>query len=416
MIEKLLKTVDANRDAVLRLTAKMIQIPSPTFHEGELSEFVRQELGKLNMEASVDSIGNVTAHAPGELGQSYFLLNTHLDHAEPGDMPDPYSGKIMDGQEFGDKGEVIYGRGVNGQKASLAAMLMASKIILQSGYRLKRGFAVNAVVMEECGGHLGPKYFMEEKKLPLHWVLSGEHTDLLPITGHRGMINIRLSIEGKGSHAAAPQGSSSALTGVARVILALEKLKTQLPKDENLGDALVSLNRLFVSPNVANVIPDRCEAMVDARHPASLPREEIVRTIQSCIAETVNSQPGLKHVAEIKKSQVTTTTGVAELSDGCMFPFYTPDDHPLVMTLLKAIEEVRGLKSKPGLWNISSETGYFSTVAGLPAVAFGPGEDRFTHNADEHVRVEDIITTTKVYTAMIAKVCLESFSNERGGN
>jgi len=405
MRDRIFAYIDSNREKVIGLLRQMVQIPSPTYHEGDFAKFVEEKLKDFGMKTSVDPLGDVTGVMEAEKNPPLFLLNTHLDHAEPGDMPNPYSGEVLDGERFGVSGKVIYGRGVNGQKASLAGMVYAAKAVLELNLPLKRGFAINAVVMEECGGHLGPKYLMEKEKLPIHCVLSGEHTDLKPIIGHRGMINIQVCVEGKGSHAAAPQGSSSALTGVARIILALEKLKGELPKDEMFGQALVSLNKLFVSPNVANVIPDRCDAVVDARHPASLPREKIVSTIQSSIAQAISSQEGLKHTAEIKKARVVSYTGVEEWSDGCMFPFYTPGDHPFVLSLLNSIEAVLGNKPRPGLWTISSETGYFSTVCGLPVVAFGPGEDRFTHNRDEHVKVEDVIKATKVYADMIAKVC-----------
>jgi putative selenium metabolism hydrolase len=366
---------------------------------------MEKQLRSIGMSTSIDSLGDMTGFVRGQGDQPFFLLNTHLDQAEPGDMTDPYSGEIMDGARFGVAGKVVYGRGTNGQKASLAAMIFAAKAIFDLKIRLKRGLAVNGSIMEECGGHLGPKYFMEEEKLPISCVLSGEHTHLLPVIGHRGMINIQLCIEGKGSHAAVPEGSSSALAGMARVILALEKLKGELPKDKTFGQALVSLNKLFVSPNVANVIPDRCEAVVDARHPASLPREEIVSTIAACIARAVASQAGLTHTVGVKRYKVLSYKGLEEWADGCMFPSYTREDHPLVVTLLDSIEAVCGKRPKPTLWTISSETGYFSTVCGLPTVAFGPGEDRFTHNRYEHVKVEDVITATKVYADMIVRVC-----------
>jgi putative selenium metabolism hydrolase len=406
MSEQIFHHIDSKREEIIELLQKMVRIPSPTFHEGQLAEFVKNTLLDLGMDVSIDPLGDVTGVLKGRNEKPLFLLNTHLDHAEPGDMPDPYSGAIMDGERFGVKGKVVYGRGINGQKAALAGMISAVKAIIDLGFGLKKGVALNAVVMEECGGHLGPKYLMENDRLPIHWVLSGEHTDLKPIIGHRGMINIQVTLEGKGSHAAAPEGSSSALTGIARVILALEKLKEELPADETFGQALVSLNKLSVLPNVPNVIPDRCDAVVDARHPASLPREEIVSMITSCINKAVQSQKGLKHTAEIKKSPVKCWTGRDELSDGCMFPFFTSNDHPLVITLLDSIEACCGFRLSPELWTISSETGYFSTVSGLPVVAFGPGEDRFTHNRDEHVKVEDVIMATKVYAAMIARVCL----------
>jgi putative selenium metabolism hydrolase len=406
MRDQIFGYIDSNREKLIESLQQMVQIPSPTYQEGAFAKFVERKLKDLGMETFVDPLGDVTGVIEGRKDRALFLLNTHLDHAEPGDMPNPYSGEIVEGSKFGVMDKVIYGRGVNGQKASLAGMVFATKAVLDLGLPIKRGFAINAVVMEECGGHLGPKYLMEKGKISVHWVLSGEHTDLKPIIGHRGMINLQVCVEGKGSHAAAPQGSSSALTGVARIILALERLKKDLPKDETFGQAIVSLNKVFVKPNVANVIPDRCDAVVDARHPASLPREEIISKIQSCISEAIAFQEGLKYTAEVKKSKVISYTGVAELSDGCMFPFYTPGDHPLALSLLDSIEAIIGNRPQPGLWTISSETGYFSTVCGLPVVAFGPGEDRFTHNRNEHVKVEDVLKATKVYADMIAKLCL----------
>jgi putative selenium metabolism hydrolase len=405
MTKAIFDYIDGHRDAVIGLLQQMVRIPSPTFYEGELADFTERELKAIGMTTSIDSLGDVTGFIRGTEDERFFLLNTHLDQAEPGDMPDPFSGKIMDGSAFGVTGQVVYGRGSNGQKASLAGMIFAAKTTVDLKIPLKRGLAINGSVMEECGGHLGPRYFMEEEKLSILGVLSGEHTDLIPVIGHRGMINIQVTIEGKGSHAAAPSGSSSALTGMARVIVALEKLKGELPSDPTFGQALVSLNKLFVSPNVANVIPDRCDAVVDARHPASLPREKIVSMITDCIAKAVTSQEGLKHTAEVRKYRVKSYKGLEEWTDGCMFPFYTPENHPLVVSLIDSIERVCGKRQRPGLWTISSETGYFSTVCGLPTVAFGPGEDRFTHNRNEHVRVEDVIAATKVYADMIARIC-----------
>ena len=406
MIDHIINYININKKELIELLQEMVRIPSTTYNEGQIAEFVKKELTDIGMDTYTDLLGDVTGILKGQKEDPVFLLNTHLDHAEPGDMTDPYSGKIMDGGEFGVQGEVVYGRGVNGQKASLAGMIFAVKAIIDSGITLKRGIAINSVVMEECGGHLGPKYLMGHDKLPVYWVLCGEHTNLKPIFGNRGMINMQLCIEGKGSHAAAPEDSSSALTGMARVIIALEKLKNEFPIDKNFGKTLVSLNRLFVMPNVANVIPDKCKAVIDVRNPASLSREEIVTKINSCIANAVRSQKDLKYRVGIEKYKVKSYTGVEELIDGCLFPCFTPPDHPLVDCLVKAIEKVLGFTPEPGIWTISSETGYFSNVLGLPVVAFGPGEDRFTHTRYEHVKVEDLINAAKVYAAVIDKVCL----------
>ena len=414
-MKQLFTSIDERQGEIIQSLQKMIQIPSPTYQEGKLAAFLEEQLQSIGMETFTNRIGDVTGiHKGSSDDESLFVLNTHLDQADAGDMEDAFSGKILDGSVFGVSGEVVYGRGANGQKACLAAMIAAAQAVIDAGIELPRGFAINAGVMEECGGHLSPEYLLNEDKMPIFAVLCGEHTDLKPVNGQRGMLHVYLKIEGKGSHAAAPEGSSSALTGMARVILMLEELSRDLPKDAVYGDALVSLNRLFVTPNVINAIPDICEGVIDIRHPASLPREEIVPVVQKQIAEVVAQQAGLSHTAEIRKQAVKSYTGMEGLSDGGMYPCYTPTDDPLVDALGNSIQEVTGRKPEPELWSISSEAGYFSTVAGLPVVSFGPGEDRFTHNRNEHVRVEDVIITTKVYAAMILKQCA-SYSGKGGG-
>ena len=196
MISKLLDHIESNREEVIQLLQEMVQIPSPTFHEGTLARYVEARLERLGMITWVDPLGDVTGVLKGQEDTPLLLLNTHLDQAEPGDMENPFSGEIMDGRKFGVSGKVIYGRGTNGQKAALAAMIVAVKMVVELAFPLRRGLAINAGVMEECGGHLGPKYLMERDKLPVHWVLSGEHTDLH--SHHRSPGNDQRPIERSG--------------------------------------------------------------------------------------------------------------------------------------------------------------------------------------------------------------------------
>jgi succinyl-diaminopimelate desuccinylase len=405
-MKQIFNHIDRNQDSTIHLLQQFIRIPSPTYQEGMLAEFVKDKLEAIGLTTYINPLGDVTGVFNGASREAaLFVLNTHLDQADAGDMEDPFSGKIIGGSKFGVTGDVIYGRGANGQKACLAAMIAAAQAVLDIDTNFRRGFAINAGVMEECGGHLSPEYLIKYDKLPVSAVLCGEHTDLKPVNRQRGMTHIYLKINGKGAHAAAPEGSSSALIGMAKVILALENLNRNLPKDVIYGDALVSLNKLEIIPNVINAIPGICEAVVDVRYPASLSRQDIESTIRNCIAETISHQEGLSHTAEVKRLPVTSYTGYEGMSNGGMHPFFTAVDDPLTIALRASIDEVTGEDVDSELWSISSEAGYFSTVAGLPVVAFGPGEDRFTHNNLEHVRVEDVIITAKVYAAMIHRMC-----------
>jgi acetylornithine deacetylase/succinyl-diaminopimelate desuccinylase-like protein len=405
MIETVLKAIDAKRDRIIQSAQEMVQIPSPTHHEKELAAYLEQVFSYLGLRTSTNALGDVLGIAQGATDDPLLLMNTHLDQAGPGDMPDPFSGELMNGERFGVSGEVIYGRGINGQKASLAAMIAAAEAVLGSDVSLQRGFALHAGVLEECGGHVSPKHLIEVDKFPVAEVLCAEHTNLQVVNRQRGMIHIQLRIDGVGSHAASPEGASSALAATARVILGLDNLKDTLPGNPELGQALVSLNQLEVTPNIANMIPDVCRAVIDVRQPASISRDDITQIVHSAVDRALAKEEGITYHAAIEKKPVRSYTGEETQSDGCMYPFFTSEDEPLVSDMKESLRDICGHTKETALWSISSEAGYFATVAGLPVVAFGPGEDRFTHNQQEHVRVDDLMLCAKVFAAMIIKRC-----------
>ena len=403
--QEIIQAIDNQHTEIIQLLQKLVSIPSNAGDEGELAEFLLGEFERIGMRASINPLGDVNGVLGEPGGDGYFLLNTHLDQAEPGEMPEPFSGALMDGSKFEDSGEVIYGRGTNGQKSALAGFMFAIKTILDLQIPLKRGILLNANVFEENGGHISPEYLLNQEHYSIFASICGEHTDLRPVNRQRGMIHIPLKINGIGGHAASPEGKSSALLGMAKVITSLSELAATLPKDDVLGNALVSINKLFVSPNVANAIPDSCQATIDIRQPASIEREKIVSIVQDNIASVVKTQPGLSFDSGITKKKVVSHNGFEAWSDGCMYPFFTPEDHPIVSGLVDCIEAVTGERRATQLWKISSEAGYYSSIASIPVVAFGPGEDRFTHNNIEHVKVDDVITAAKVYALMIFRMC-----------
>lgn len=402
---KIISSIEQNRQEVIKLVQQLVGISSNAGDEGELANFLLNEYQRIGLRAYISSLGDVNGVVKSDLGDDYFLLNTHLDQAEPGEMTDPYSGTIMDGTMFGDTGDVIYGRGTNGQKSALAGFMIAIKTILELDIPLKRGILLNANVFEENGGHISPDYLLNQENFSVFASICGEHTNLKPVNRQRGMIHIPLKITGIGGHAASPEGKSSALVGMAKVIISLNELSNSFPTDSILGSALVSINKLSVTPNVANAIPDSCQATIDIRQPASIQRDEILTKVNRAIEKVIESQPGLTFEISLVKKKVFSHTGFEAWSDGCMYPFFTPEDQPVVSNLIECIEVITGERSSTELWKISSEAGYYSSIAKIPVVAFGPGEDKFTHNNIEHVRVEDVITATKVYALMIQRMC-----------
>ena len=109
--------------------------------------------------------------------------------------------------------------------------------------------------------------------------------------------------------------------------------------------------------------------------------------------------PEFEAQVRIVEAEQRSYTGLVSRVKYVLEPFYTNPDTAIVSSLQKVIEKVRGKPAKLSVWIFATDGGPFAE-AGIPTVGFGPEEERFTHSALEHVRVEDIMTAAKVYCGL----------------
>ena len=168
-----------DNDALVAFTQRLVQTPSPSRQEQEISHLYAEELDAIGFdEVRVDSMWNVTGILKGESPELRVIFNGHLDHAEPGEMESPYSGEIIDGKPFGTEGPVIWGRGAVDMKGAIAAMAYAGKAIKDAGTKLKKSVAVTAVVREEEARGEGIKFLLDHSDISADMSVSGEATGL----------------------------------------------------------------------------------------------------------------------------------------------------------------------------------------------------------------------------------------------
>ena len=85
-------------------------------------------------------------------------------------------------------------------------------------------------------------------------------------------------------------------------------------------------------------------------------------------------------------------------------PYDTPVDHPITQTLEAAHRDALGAPvAIEGFAAVDDAT--FFEAAGIPAISYGPGSILTCHCFDEHVPVEDVIRTAKVYAATAIEWC-----------
>ncbi|HUS16825.1 MAG TPA: M20/M25/M40 family metallo-hydrolase [Chloroflexia bacterium] len=402
--EDLFARIDGDREALVGFVQELVRIPSPAGQEGALAEALAARLRAIGLETRIDRAGNVIGTLAAAGGAPCLMFNSHLDQAPAGTMEDPFSGKIVDGAPWGVDGAVLWGRGVNGQKGALGAMVYALKALHEVGVPLARPVVITAAVLEEGAGHVGPRTLLHDDGIATAYAVIGENTDLAVHNGHRGMVNMALEITGRSVHVTARQDGVNSLSKMAKAILAIDAAQGELPSDPLFGPAMVTVNEITVLPNVSNTLPERVQAVVDGRSIPGVSRDDLVAFVHRVLDPVAAADPDFHCTVTLDRKQLTSYTGVQLESDGCILPYFIEPDAPLVQAAVAAVAEATGAPPPVRLWGCSTDGGYFA-AEGIPTIGLAPGAARFSHTVDEHTPVEDIVRAAKAYAALAWRLC-----------
>ena len=78
-------------------------------------------------------------------------------------------------------------------------------------------------------------------------------------------------------------------------------------------------------------------------------------------------------------------------------PSYTPESSPIVQALKKNVKVIVGTKAKISYGSGYTDMWYFNKI--MPMAHYGVNLSGQAHTADEHLKLEDLITGTKVIAA-----------------
>ena len=396
MIRAIDDWVKGHTDESLSLLGELIRIPSLSRQEMACGERVAEAMHVVGFDsARVDSLGDAMGTIKGSGGGRSLLLNGHIDHVPPGDMPDPYSGKVMDGSAFGVEGEVVYGRSASDMKAAVTAMVLAGGALSDLDVRLKGDYRVAAVAQEEVGG-AGTVSTIERDRFLGDVVLVGEATNMGVALGHRGSMKMSVVVKGRSCHASAPERGINALYKATDLIARIrEEIIPNLPTHPSYGRTSLTVTVIGVKPGASNVVPEECEFTIDCRNGPDFPAEELRRRLEALIEAQRLVDP------ELQAAVIPPQT-----RDGRGFTgFYTdPSAFPVVAEASSAVGEALGREPKQGMWAFATDGRFYSWL-GLPVIGFGPGEERFTHTIQDHVRVSDFLDAIKVYAWLACRIC-----------
>jgi len=378
------------------LSQKLVSIPS--YHgledpEREVGEFTRDYLESNGVRAEkVDVLGergNVIASYGEDTGGPTLMLNGHLDTVGVGNMTiDPFKAFIKDGN--------IYGRGAVDMKGAVAAMIMAMICLRRSGARLRGKVLFTGVVDEEWWSE-GTRHLVQYGPRA-DYAIVGEPTGMEIHTGHRGLEWLEVKVQGKYAHGGTPERGVNAIIKMSKVITAInEELLPNLRTRLHPITGPASLNLGFIKGGTQpSTVAGDCLLQMDRRWIPGESTRSVMDEIEGLLNEIGAKDPEFKASVNNMRDMEANEIGHP--------PLCTRESSPLVSSMKDACHLVLGgceVSSFPA-W---TDAGILSTVGGIEAVVFGPGDLACAHSEVEYCPVASIIQSCKVYLATAMTLC-----------
>lgn len=370
-------TAPESREAV-GLLKRLVRIPSvntaiaaePKDRRGEhrLYVFLQKYLTGLGFTVRFqrDRIGLCNLVATWKTGRPgpVLMLEAHADTQGAAGMTVPPF-KAMT------RKHLLYGRGACDTKGGMAAYITALRWLRMHRAPL-RGTLIFAATAAEETGCWGAKS-LAASGLQADAAIVAEPTECRLITTHKGAFWIKITTKGRSAHGSCPEKGVNAIALMMRILNRINReLLGELRRQHHplLSCPTLNVGRIEGGRQV-NVVPDRCELMLDWRALPGARAELLIRRLRA-----------LGRSAGLKPAQFSV-----ELSR-CILPLDCPPDAPIVMSLRRSLA-ARGLPADPaGVTYGTNAAAYMA--AGIPSLVFGPGSIAQAHAPDEHVDLRQV--------------------------
>jgi putative selenium metabolism hydrolase len=393
--------VQAAQSDIVQFMRDICAIPSMDGQLKDIGERIQAEMRKLGFdEARFDKMGNTVGRIGN--GKKVIVYDSHIDTVGVGDPSewewDPFAGKVENG--------ILFARGACDEKNSTPGMVyglaIARDLALLDGYT-----AYYFGNMEEWCDGIAPNAFVDvDPKVKPDFVLIGEPTRMQVYRGHKGRIELKITAHGRSAHAASHYLGDNAVYKMMSIIAQIRELDRRMRfgmgSHPVQGHPSIAVTDVAARTASLNAVPDQFTIYIDRRITLSEPRDEVIAQIKGLIPDYLQDEI---HVEELFYNTPSYT--------GFVFPvskFYPPwlldDAHPLTQAGQRTIEVLWSEKRPLGTWDFSTNGTYWAGKAGIPAIGFGPGDEKFAHTTLEQVPLEDVVKSTEFY-ALFPKMLKE---------
>ncbi len=444
--EQIIQKIEVNREEYIQFLRELIQQDScnPPGNEKNVAVKVKEFLEKHAIKCKVipfnENRANLIASLCDDFSKKNLLFNAHMDVVPPGNESEwkypPLSAHMR-------RNKIIYGRGAADMKGGLAAMVITLAILKNLDLNLSGNLIFNGVADEETGGILGTGWCLthELNSIKCDFAIIGEPTGINPlpkaiILGERGHLVVKITMNGIACHSSLPSMGKNAINMMSEFIhhfdkidnymeqvkppLSLEELKELMSKafpsneifekilseQTLLQNLLQSLVKFTKSVNMIkggikeNVVPDKCEAIIDFRLIPGQKIEDVMNALKQVIEQEIGYKVLKKD--EVKPNEISVVIEIMHESEGSYWHGWKHSSDLKEFTSI--VEKVYKRTPFYFLYPAGADAGYYRNHDYCPAtILFGPGSASTAHAIDEFIEVEDFINAIKVYALFAYK-------------
>jgi acetylornithine deacetylase len=404
---KVLEKIDENWEREVDFLRGLVHRKSTLGNEAHVQRFVAEELRGMGLEPDVWEIDpaeiarlpgyspvewsyagrpNVAAVLKSSSGDGRSLVfNGHVDvvPATPEHhwTVDPWGAEVVGGR--------MYGRGAADMKSGVAAMVYATRALMESGVGLAGDLVLQTVIEEECTGNgalaaLARGYVGDAAIIP-------EPFGRRLLGAQVGVMWARVTVRGRGAHAERASDSVNAILAAAPMLETVKELEAEVnnpdlrhPWFEDVEHPLNYNVGVIRGGDWASSVPEECVFEVRISCYPGEDLEEVEARFKAHLLEAAKRDPWLS-------DNPPDITFYAFRAEGCAID----RNEPVVASLVRS--HARITDEEPDLFPFTGTTDarFFNLYHGIPATCYGPAGANL-HAPDEWVDLESVCEVTKV--------------------
>jgi acetylornithine deacetylase len=289
----------------------------------------------------------------------------------------------------------LHGRGAVDMKGFLAIALAGIPAFASRANRLRRPLHLAFTYDEEIGSFGARQLSPWLARLPFRPAVAivGEPTEMKPITGHKGGIELITEVSGRSGHASIPANGVNAIYGAAQFICHLEARAAELAARPFPGSPFVpafttiSVGRIE-GGEARNIIPRTCRFLWEIR---PVPEDDMESLVRSLLAEAERIDAKLK--------SLDPEAGLKVIEEA-RYPGLAPTQAGPALSLVSRLWEAE----PPGVVSFGTDGGFIAAT-GISTLVFGPGSMKQAHQPDEFITEADLVQGLTFLDRLLNDLC-----------